>query len=48
MTTFIKCHVLSLTKFSEKVGNQHKPAPHIEVPVHITHFLDDVTYFSPI
>jgi hypothetical protein len=40
---FIKCHVLSLTKFNEKVGNRNKPAPHIEVAL----VLDDVTRFSP-
>ena len=49
--TFIKCHVLSLTKFSEKIWNQNKPAPHIEVPLHktgdITHFLADVTVSHP-
>jgi hypothetical protein len=44
--TFIKCHVLSITKFSYKVGNPNKLAPHIEVPFHKmgdTHFLNDVT-----
>ena len=50
--TFIKCHVLSFTSFSEKVGNRNKLAPHIEVSFHkmgdITHFLDDVTHFSQI
>jgi hypothetical protein len=50
--TFIKCHVLSFTEFSYKVVNPNKPAPHIEVRFHkmgdITHFLDDVTRFSPI
>ena len=52
LVIFIKCHVLSLTKFGEKVWNWNKPAPYIELLLHkmgdINHFLDDVTRFSPI
>ena len=40
--TFIKYHVLSLTKFSQKVGNQNKLASHIELPLHK---MDDITLF---
>ena len=32
--TFTKCDILLFTKFGKKVGNQNKPAPHIEVPLH--------------
>ena len=49
--TFIKYDILSLTKFGENAGYQNKPPPYIEVSLHkmgdITHFLDDVTHFSP-
>ena len=43
---------VSISDMDAWLLNPSKPAPHIEVPFHkmgdITHFLDDVTRFSPI